>query len=119
MKAIEDMKRECHYSDEGGFDDEGNDLGSVDALIDYKNALEDAYASLLGSLVEIHRGLFPESYPAGHPEHDPEHPYWDGFEPSKPGEPEPEPYEWDSGTIEWVASDIGTLVPAPESYTAT
>lgn len=42
---IERLQREAHYSEDGGFDAEGNDLGSVDALIDYKNALEDALAA--------------------------------------------------------------------------
>src|SRR3954469_13564721 len=55
---LDELRRECNYSDEGGFDEEGNDLGSVDALIEYKNALEDAYgllthdATRLAELVE-------------------------------------------------------------------
>lgn len=47
QKVIEDLKRECAYSESGGFDNDGNDTGSVDALIAYKDALEDAYGSLL------------------------------------------------------------------------
>jgi hypothetical protein len=46
-QTIEEMKAACCYSEDGGVDAEGNDLSSVDALIDYKNALEEAYGELL------------------------------------------------------------------------
>lgn len=55
---VDSLKAECHYSEDGGFDGAGNDLGSVDALIEYKNAVEDRLRSLaidaarLGELVE-------------------------------------------------------------------
>lgn len=40
-RELTDLAAECHYSDEGGIDADGHDLGSVDSLIEYKNALED------------------------------------------------------------------------------
>jgi hypothetical protein len=46
-QEIRELRESCAYSDEGGFDAEGNDLGSVDALIEYKNALEERYAATL------------------------------------------------------------------------
>lgn len=49
-RIIEELQAACHYSEEGGNDAEGNDLGSVDALIDYKNALEDL---VLGRSIHI------------------------------------------------------------------
>ena len=50
---LENLRDECSYSDEGGFTEDGRDLGSVDALIDYKNALEDAFSGLLDKLAAI------------------------------------------------------------------
>ena len=47
------------------------------------------------ALLNLHRGLFPERYPR---ELQPDHEYWDGNE--------GDAYQWDSGTIEWVANDI-------------
>lgn len=43
---VDELKAECSYHEDGGHDAEGNDLGSVDALIDYKNALEDRVRTL-------------------------------------------------------------------------
>ncbi len=51
---IDRLAAECYYSDEGGIDDEGNDLGSVDSLIEYKNALEDTLGSILRELRTAH-----------------------------------------------------------------
>lgn len=44
---LDELRQQCHYSPEGGVDDEGYDLGSVDSLIAYKDALEDWLYSLL------------------------------------------------------------------------
>ena len=36
---IAELQQECQYSEDGGSDDDGNDLGSVDSLIAYNQGL--------------------------------------------------------------------------------
>ena len=105
---LRQLARDCEYSDGAGFPDEGAPDSGVDGLIEYKNALEDRLARQSEALLAIHRGLYPERY--GY-EGNESHTYWSDFDPD--GEQtddeyrsEHEVYEWDSGTIEWVAADI-------------
>jgi hypothetical protein len=141
-------------------DNEGNPVYTKDLLDEVKRLRR--YEKVL---LDLHAGLFPESYPPGHPQHDPQHEYWDGADlpptreeldnldngdlyeraymvlPNDRMSPidqrlpdheddftdehrelliketlawydasEAEPYQWDSGTIEWVASDIATAI---------
>ena len=44
-QAIAEMKRECGY-------DEMDEVGGVDALIDYKNALEERLVALIDEAAE-------------------------------------------------------------------
>lgn len=46
IDTLAELRATCHYSEDGGTDAEGYDLGSVDSLVGYKDALEDAYASI-------------------------------------------------------------------------
>ncbi len=100
MVDLDAIKAECCYSEDGGLDDEGNNLGSVDALIAYKDALEDRLAGDDGLAEQLEGMLWPERFPPGHERHDPDHVYWSG-------DPEPnECFEWSAGTIESVAATV-------------
>lgn len=100
---LEDLARECAYSDEGGFDAEGNDRGSVDALIEYKNALEERFTAARNELLDMHKMLYPERYERT------DHIFWLEQAPTAEevadGEEVGE-FQWSSETIEWIAEAL-------------
>lgn len=101
----EELANATGYSSEP--DDDHPEAGSVDALIAYKNALEDALHQALDhiattrrrpadALLQIHRDIFPERY-----------------------EPDTPTYQWHAGTIEHVAESLEqALRPDPRARVA-
>lgn len=110
-KELEDLKRDIGYH-ESPEDADFEVDDSVDALIDYKNALEDlvvAKEKEAGRFArELEGMLYPERFPPGHERHDPEHIYWMqyGDDVGVDGRIIDEPFQWSADTIEWVAEAV-------------
>lgn len=98
-KMLSELAEACEYSD--GTDSEES---GVDSLIAYKDALEDKLAQTATSLLMIMRNLYPEDHVG----------YWQTAEQThfwledrdEEFLKDPDELQWDSGTIEWVASDL-------------
>jgi hypothetical protein len=83
----------------------GVDFPSEAAALTVARTIERAARGETDPLLTIHRDLYPERYP-----YNARHEFWDGFDPEHGDEAEfkaeRDVYEWDSGTIEWVAERI-------------
>ena len=73
-------------------------------------------------VIELAGMLWPESFPPGHPAHDPDHVWWDGVDMDDPAAVAEHrstagPFQWSADTIEWVATEVRKRMPADWTVT--